>query len=220
VQSNWLNIYASNTQQGGARGLNVQIDQRLFDKIAAEDYRKDNFVDEGFRYMYADGIAQNILKYANLKFASTVGKTVATSTPGSEVQTFARTTGNQNDWTLFRLSEVYLMLAEAQAQSNNAAAAKATLDVLLDARTNGAYDSDTYPSHAGLTMLDRVKLQTRIEMWGERGLEFYNNKRWNIAVDRNSSANHWDKVPISVKDMTMQIPELSINLNGLLEQNP
>ena len=220
TQSSWLNIFATNTQQGGARGLNVQIDQRLYDKIADGDYRKDNFVDEGFRYTYADNIAQNILKYANLKFASTVGKSVAATAPGSDVQTSARTTGNQNDWTLFRLSEVYLMLAEAQAQSNNESAAKTTLDKLIDVRTNGTYNTDTYPSHAGLSTLDRIKLQTRIEMWGERGLEFYNNKRWNIAVDRSSSSNHWDKVPISVKDMTMQIPELSINLNGLLEQNP
>ena len=219
-QSTWLNVFATNTQQGGARGLNVQIDQRLYDKIADGDYRKENFVDEGFRYTYADNISQNILPYANLKFASTVGKTVAATTPGAEVQTSARTTGNQNDWTLFRLSEVYLMLAEAQAQANNENAAKATLDLLIEARTNGTFNTDTYPAHAGLSMLDRIKLQTRIEMWGERGLEFYNNKRWNIPVDRNGSSNHWDKVPITVKDMTMQIPELSINLNGLLEQNP
>ena len=219
-QSSWLNVYATNTQQGGARGLNVQIDQRLYDKIAAGDYRKDNFVAEKFKYTYADNLSQDILKYANLKFASTVGKTVATTAPGADVQNSARTTGNQNDWTLFRLSEVYLMLAEAQAQSGNASGAKATLDILLDKRTDGAFNSDTYPSHAGLSALDMVKLQTRIEMWGERGLEFYNNKRWNIAVDRGSSANHWDKVSISVKDMTMQIPEAAINLNGLLEQNP
>ena len=29
-----------------------------------------------------------------------------------------------------------------------------------------------------------IKLQYRIEMWGE-GREFYNNKRWNIPINRN-----------------------------------
>ena len=216
TQSTWLNAYATNTQQGGARGLNVQIDQRLYDKIATDDYRKDNFVGAAGagEYEYADGQKRNILPYANLKFASSVGKSGGTDPKD------AATNSNQNDWTVFRLSEVYLMLAEAQAQSGNESDAKATLDVLIDARTNGTYTTDTYPAHAGLTTLQRVQLQTRIEMWGERGLEFYNNKRWNIAVDRTGSTNHWDKVPIPVSEMTMQIPELSINLNGLLEQNP
>jgi len=216
TQSSWLNAYATNSQQGGARGLNVQIDQRLYDKIAPDDYRKDNFVGPAGAgdYVYADGQTKAILPYANLKFASSVGKTGGTNTAQ------ALTTSNQNDWTVFRLSEVYLMLAEAQAQSGNDAAAKATLDILIAERTNGTYNTDTYPAHAGLSTLQRIQLQTRIEMWGERGLEFYNNKRWNIPVDRNGSSNHWDKVSIPVSEMTMQIPELSINLNGLLVQNP
>ena len=153
------------------------------------------------------------MPYANLKFASTVGKT------GGTDPTQAAATNNQNDWTFMRLSEVYLMMAEAQAQSNNDSGAKATLDKLIDVRTNGVYNSDTYPSHAGLSMLDRVKLQTRIEMWGEKGLEFYNNRRWDIPVNRSGTTNHWHDITIPVAEMTMQIPIQSISLNGLLEQN-
>jgi len=51
--------------------------------------------------------------------------------------------------------------------------------------------SDTYPSHAGLSMIQKVQLQTRIEMWGEKGLEFYNNRRWDIFVTRGVTTNHW-----------------------------
>ena len=216
AQSYWLNVYANNTSQGSVRGHNVQIDQRLYDKIATGDYRKDNFVGSAGAgaYTYPDGMTQNILPYANLKFASTVGKS------GGDDVLQASTTANQNDWTLFRLSEVYLMLAEAQARSTNETAAKATLDKLIGTRTNGLYDTDTYPSHTGLSTLEKIQLQTRIEMWGEKGLEFYNNKRWNIPVNRSGSANHWGTSSIPVAEMTMQIPLQSVSLNGLLEQNP
>ena len=214
AQSYWLNSYGC-TQQGSTRGYNIQIDRRLYNQIADGDYRKDNFVGADGRgeYSYADGGKQKIMPYANLKFASTVGKTGGTN-PGQ-----ASATSTQNDWTLMRLSEVYLMLAEAQTKSGNESGAKATLDKLIGARTNGAFTTDTYPSHAGLSMIQRVQLQTRIEMWGEKGLEFYNNKRWDIPVNRNGSS-HWDTTPISVADMTMQIPYMSMSLNGLLEQNP
>ena len=215
AQSYWLNSYGT-TQQGSTRGYNVQIDQRLYNQIADDDYRKNNFLgsEGGGRYDYADGGSQNIMPYANLKFASTVGKTGGTN----PVQ--AAATNNQNDWTMMRLSEAYLMLAEAQSKSGNDGGAKATLDKLIDARTNGAYDSDTYPSHAGLSMIQKIQLQTRIEMWGEKGLEFYNNRRWDIAVNRSGATNHWHNLTIPVSEMTMQIPVQSISLNGLLEQNP
>ena len=216
AQSYWLNNYGT-TQQGSTRGFNVQIDLRLYNQIAAEDYRKNNFVGStgAGQYKYADGMSQLIMPYANLKFASTVGKTGGTN------PTQAAATNNQNDWTLMRLSEVYLMMAEAQAKSGNESAAKATLDKLIGARTNGAYNTDTYPSHAGLSTLQRIQLQTRIEMWGEKGLEFYNNRRWGIPVNRSGSAtNHWYELTIPVAEMTIQIPLQSITLNGLLEQNP
>ena len=53
-----------------------------------------------------------------------------------------------------------------------------------------------------------VQLQTRIEMWLENGREFYNNKRWNIPVDRSSSKNHVRIVEkLGVKDMVLAIPK-------------
>ena len=67
------------------------------------------------------------------------------------------------------------MKAEAQAQSGQGDP-KATLNILISARTNGALDCDSYPSMSGMSALDMVKLQTRIEMWGEHSFEFYNNR--------------------------------------------
>lgn len=79
---------------------------------------------------------------------------------------------------------------------------------------------DTYPSMAGLTALQMVQLQTRIELWGENGREFYNNKRWGIPVDRSDSKVHNDKVnKLSVKDMTLQIPKQELDTNPQCVQN-
>ena len=63
-------------------------------------------------------------------------------------------------------------------------------------------------SMSGLSTIDMVKLQTRIEMWLERGSEYYNNKRWGIDVDRTGSNVHIAaNVKIKATDMTCDIIE-------------
>ena len=79
--------------------------------------------------------------------------------------------------------------------------------------------TETYPSMRGLTTLQMVQLQTRIELWGEGGREFYNNKRWNIPVDRTSSTNHVTKGTLPVSRMTLAIPEDEMLFNPLAVQN-
>ena len=81
------------------------------------------------------------------------------------------------------------MKAEAQAQSGDNDGAKTTLNILLKARTRTGATTltcDNYPAMSGLTALQMVQLQTRIELWGEGGREFFNNKRWGVSVDRTS----------------------------------
>ena len=114
------------------------------------------------------------------------------------------------------------MKAEAQAQLGDDAGAKTTLNQLLAARTKTGetpLTTDTYPSMSGLSVLEMVYLQTRIELWGEGGREFYNNKRWNIPVDRTTSTNHISKNTYPVERMTLQIPDDEILYNPLAEQN-
>ena len=85
------------------------------------------------------------------------------------------------------------MLAEAYARNGNDGQAKATLNTLLAARTRTGATTltcDNYPSMNGLSALQMVQLQYRIEMWGENGREYYNNKRWGINVDRSGSSVH------------------------------
>jgi hypothetical protein len=57
----------------------------------------------------------------------------------------------------------------------------------------------------GMTALQMVELQSRIELWCEGGREYYNNKRWGIAVNRTSSTVHYYKDPLTVDDMTLEM---------------
>jgi len=114
------------------------------------------------------------------------------------------------------------MKAEAQAQSGDDQGAEETLNVLLAARTKSGSTTltcDNYPAMAGLSALEKVQLQSRIELWGEGGREFYNNKRWNIEVNRASSATHVDKSTYPVSKMTLQIPLDEIMYNDKMVQN-
>ncbi len=205
----WTNPFA---EGNGSIGY-ARIDNRLYEKIDDADYRKDCFMETAFGdYTYpTSGVIGYIPSYTNLKFAATHG---------------IGTDDKKNVGTVtcyyMRSSEVLLMKAEAQAQAGNDNAAKETLNILLAARTKAGETTltcDNYASMSGLTALQMVQLQSRIELWGEGGREFFNNKRWGIAVDRSSSANHVDKGTLSVSDMTLQIPEEEMLYNPLCEQN-
>jgi hypothetical protein len=198
---------------GGLQKAYKRIDERLYNKIADNDYRKDCFQGNATfgNYTYPqNGTVNTLPSYINFKFASTMGF------DGQGIHS------DQSTCYYMRSSEVLLMLAEAQAQNGDGPGAEATLNKLLAARTRKgatALTCATYPSMAGMTALQMVQLQSRIEMWGEGGLEFYNNKRWNIPVDRSNSTNHVYTGSLPVSKMTMQIPEDEINNNPKMVQN-
>ena len=108
-----------------------------------------------------------------------------------------------------RLSEAYLLKAEAEARGGDDAAAQQTLFELVSNR-DSAYAKST---KTGDALLAEIFLQSRIELWGE-GHEYFTNKRFNVGVDRSSSTNHQHKAVIPAgKDFTYQIP-LSIEINS------
>lgn len=108
------------------------------------------------------------------------------------------------------------MLAEAYAQSGQDAKAKEVLNKLLAARTKAGKPTltcDNYSGMSGMSALQMVQLQTRIEMWCEGGREFYNNKRWNISVNRAGSNNHYRTGTLSVDEMVLSIPRSETTTN-------
>lgn len=175
--SSWISITAIDNANN--KGVYPCIDERLYNKIPATDYRKKNFLAEAKEPYPA---------YANTKF----------NTPNYRV-----------DEIYMRLSEAYLLKAEAEARGGDDASAQQTLFELVSKR-DSAYAKST---KTGSALLDEIFLQSRIELWGE-GHEFFTNKRFNVGVDRASSTNHQHKAVIPAgKDFTYQIP-LSIEINS------
>ncbi len=215
----WTNdgsLYAYNflnsIQPGNSTGSIFQISDDLYEKMDDNDYRKARFTDHAiseFPWFSTSGHAPASLpKYSNLKFGATIHQ-------NAEERSHL-TVGS--DMILFRTSEVWLMLAEAQYQAGKEADAKATLNKLLAARTKAGAPTLTCDNYKGnLSTWDQIKLQWRIEMWGENGLNYYCHKRWNEPSVRTGS-NHWNTTSWSVEDMEWKIPLKELQTNSYWER--
>lgn len=208
--NNLMNVFGEG--YGGVNQAYKRIDERLYNEMADDDFRKSAYQGAtaygNFTYPSND-VTRTLPSYINFKYAASKGL------DGDPVK------ANSSDTYYMRASEVLLMKAEAQASGANPADALPTLDKLLAARTRSGGTTLTtanYPAMAGMSPLEMVQFQTRVELWGE-GREFYNNKRWGIAVDRTGSTNHINQGKLSVADMTLQIPNDEMLHNPLMSQN-
>ncbi len=161
------------------KGVYLVMNDELYSLIPDTDYRKANFL------AAADDVYP---AYAATKF---------------NVPTF------EADEVYMRLSEAYLLKAEAEARNQQYSAAQTTLFSLVSQR-DSAYTKST---KTGDALLKEIHFQSRVELWGE-GHEWFTNKRFNVGVDRKNSGNHTHKVKIAAgKEFTYQIP-LSIEINS------
>lgn len=181
-----------------------QVDANIYNALSDNDCRKACILADDFEnypiYSYENNdstwFSYTMPKYTSLKWA-------ASSSIGHNGEM------HDNKYTVsdniyLRTSAVWLMLAEAYAQSGQDAMAKQTLNKLLAARTiEGRPTMTCDNTMAGMSTMDMVKLQWRIEMWGEGDWAFYNQKRWGTQHKRG--ANHWSKTQIS--HFTWEIPQ-------------
>lgn len=181
-----------------------QVDADIYNALSDNDCRKACILADDFEnypiYSYENNdstwFSYTMPKYTSLKWA-------ASSSIGHNGEM------HDNKYTVsdniyLRTSAVWLMLAEAYAQSGQDAMAKQTLNKLLAARTiEGRPTMTCDNTMAGMSTMDMVKLQWRIEMWGEGDWAFYNQKRWGTQHKRG--ANHWSKTQIS--HFTWEIPQ-------------
>ena len=156
---------------------------------------------DGYRVYSNNGadttwFAYTMPKYTSLKWA-------ASSAIGYKNHT---NDANTSDNVYLRSSAVWLMLAEAYAQKGDNAKAEETLNKLLAARTvKGAPAMTCSNTMTGKNTMEKVKLQWRIEMWGEGDWAFYNQKRWGALNQRGD--NHWSKTQIPAEGLTWEIPQ-------------
>ncbi len=192
-----------NALKSGPSGY-YQVDADIYNALSDNDCRKACILADDFEnypiYSYENNdstwFSYTMPKYTSLKWA-------ASSSIGHNGEM------HDNKYTVsdniyLRTSAVWLMLAEAYAQSGQDAMAKQTLNKLLEARTiEGRPTMTCDNTMAGMSTMDMVKLQWRIEMWGEGDWAFYNQKRWGTQHKRG--ANHWSKTQIS--HFTWEIPQ-------------
>lgn len=175
------------------------ISKVLYKQIPASDIRKDLWDSTGRAYTLPAEFTRT--PYMNRKFK--------VADPGSSVA----------DVCFMRLSELYLILAEAKAQLNEADAAD-TLYSLVH-RRNPLYTRSTA---SGEALVSEILLQRRIELWGE-GFRFLDLKRLNQRLDRTNS-NHKENlcsilsVEAGDKSWEFLIPQKELTANDKVEQNP
>jgi len=129
-------------------------------------------------------------------------------------------TSAMGDVPYMRAGEMYLIEAEAKARLNDAAGASQILFDLVKTR-DASYVKST---KTGVSLINEVLLQRRIELWGE-GHRFLDLKRTNAALNRNgtnaiaSVALLYDVAPGDVR-WEFLIPRREINANPAIVQNP
>lgn len=199
------------------------INKKLYDMISDTDYRKDLFHPEApntidgtteeeneaakeFRDKYGMSSRFAIHPYHATKFMN--------SNPGSI---------DPDDVILMRVSEMYLIEAEALAKNNKPAEAAQVLYELVSER-----DSEyVLSTKTGEALLDEIKIHRRIELWGE-GHRWMDMLRWDEELDRTGTGASSDLYgkgftqakPSENTNWLWQIPQAEMDANPNMVQNP
>lgn len=119
------------------------------------------------------------------------------------------------DQVLMRASEMYLIVAEAEAELGNNAAAQDALFVIQERA-----GLTTKSTSTGTTLIDEVLVERRKELWGE-GFRWNDLNRRGLNITRTSDS-HWAKLdmPISNTKRIWPIPQDEMDANPNMVQNP
>ena len=125
-----------------------------------------------------------------------------------------------SDYVYMRLSEMYLIEAEALARVGNLAQAQAVLTSFATTRDPNYMATATTATQ----LADEVLMQRRVELWGE-GFRLFDLKRLNLDLNRqgtNHMATYCREMFISASDLRWQwaIPQSEMNTNEFMVQNP
>ena len=175
------------------------INQETYDRMSPTDLRRQWWDPTGKAAVPAKSYSQR--PYQNRKFT-------------------ARATSNAvGDFTFMRMSELYLMAAEAYARAGQEAKAKEYFDALMVNRDT-AY---TTTSNTGAALIEEIMDSRRIELWGE-GFRWFDLKRLNLPIHRGGSnydiafCGFLDKAQGEMGWM-FEIPKEETDFNPLMEKN-
>ena len=238
----------SNTFNGSQVRNNPKIaDKRLIDALPDTDYRKDMFLVNAPNTN--NSAANNLGGFSNNtnplyktqeefdaekdRLKEVWGWTSRHNThPYMQVKMRQATPGGilPDDIIMMRSSEMYLIEAEAKTMLNDIPGAQTALTPLASERDR-AFDATLFATKAA--MMEQIKLQRRIELWGE-GFGYVDHIRWDEAIDHAANggsgasavlyqdAYQQDK-PSMNNDWVFKIPQAEIDTNpnlGPSDQNP
>lgn len=176
--SAWLRSFSNNSYSAACQ-VYTCINKLLWDKIPSTDVRKGWWVDENLESPLLDGLVwpgfsdvanandgnnkQPYIPYTNVKFGC---NPIATDV-------------NSEDMPLMRVEEMILIQAECQARLGNTSQATSILTNFVQTYRDPSYDV----SGRGLSLLDEIWFQRRVELWGE-GFFIPDQRRLNKPIVR------------------------------------
>lgn len=115
------------------------------------------------------------------------------------------------DYIYLRMTEMYLLNAEAAAKSGDEATAKSSLKAVVELRVDDATYIDAL---GGQALLDEIYKQTNLELWGE-GKSYLAMKRneKTVLYPSNHLTNAGEDYPYNADELTLEIPIQEVQNN-------
>ena len=162
--SGWIRPFSANAY-GPYTGTYAYCNNILYEKIPDTDVRKGWWVDENLESPLLDGeewdglegndIAKGYLEDVKDPFLPLTNVKFGCYTMG--------TMDNDEDWPFMRVEEMLLIQAECQERLGNTGEAVRILTDFVKTYRDPSYD----PKGRGLSLLDEIWFQRRVELWGE-----------------------------------------------------
>ncbi|MCC7052164.1 MAG: RagB/SusD family nutrient uptake outer membrane protein [Gemmatimonadaceae bacterium] len=209
-----------NSFAGGGGWNGWAIVEQTYNMFEADDPRRTTIL-AGPQVDLFTGAPVNNRQGSRLIFTATIADVLAANEgEGVRLYKFPLDPGRAgnasgNDFTLYRLAEMYLIKAEAQNELNNVEAARTALNVVR-ARAFPGDNAKLIPS--GLT-----QAQMRAAIFAERVFELTGEgkrRQDQIREGTYTSGTWFAHDPTPAHKVVMPIPQAQLNTNSKLVQNP
>lgn len=210
------NILNPTNIPGASFNANTTLDIRAKAIIAPSSVIDPNYATSA-NYINTDRLI--IHKYGGVATGTTTWATTATN-------------GNNNDFKVVRLAEMYLIKAEARTAAGDLGGAATAIDALRDKRFS---TNQTAPTYANATAAWKGILDERRIEFAFEGYRYIDIRRLGSlagitqldrdpadysAASSNYPAGNPANLPLSSFKWTMPIPQVEFNANPGIQQNP
>lgn len=141
--------------------------------------------------------------------------------PRNKFYNAAKVIGGQrnitDDYVFMRISEMYLLSAEMSAKEGQDGTARGLLKQVLAQRFTNAADYAYVDALSGNALLNEIKLQTRIELWGEgKSYLLMKRNKDNAARGANHVFHANTSIPYNDPRLTWSIPIQEVQNNPFI----